>query len=177
MTHNSDLHPRLIQRHDVKQIAFVVRDIQASMQAYWEILRIGPWTGYTLGPGVLKDMTYQGEPAEFSFHHALAWKGDVQFELVQPLEGPSIFADHLAERGEGMHHVGIYVPDQPRAMVELQETGFTCLQSARGFGAEGDGAFAYFASDNPLAAIVEVIGAPRVRRAPAFAFASNEEKK
>jgi len=55
-------------------------------------------------------------------------------------------------------------------MTELEAEGFRCLQSARGFGAEGDGAFAYFETDHPLATIVEVIGAPEVRREPAFVY-------
>lgn len=166
----TDVVASLVRAHGVKQIAIVVRDLDASVRAYWDLLSVGPWTSYTLTPESLTDMTYGGKPAEFSFRHALAWKEHTQFELVQPLEGPSIFADHLERHGEGLHHVGIYVPDQPKAMRELEVEGFRCLQSARGFGAEGDGAFAYFETDHPLATIVEVIGAPRVRRTPAFIY-------
>ena len=156
----------LVRQHGVKQVAMVVRDLEASVRSYWELLRVGPWTGYTLTPEFLKDMTYMGRPGSFSFRHALAWKDGVQFELIEPLDGRSIFADHLERHGEGLHHLGIFVPDQPRAMAELEAEGFRCVQSARGFGAEGDGAFAYFETDHPLAAVIEVIGVPRVRREP-----------
>jgi hypothetical protein len=43
------------------------------------------------------------------------------------------------------------------------------LQSARGFGAEGDGAFAYF-SRRSVPLIVELIEAPRVRIEPEFVY-------
>ena len=87
-------------------------------------------------------MHYRGEPGRFSFRHALAWKDGVQMELVQPLDGRSIFADHLERHGDGLHHLGIYVPDQPKAVAELKAAGFRALQGARGFGARGCGTFA-----------------------------------
>jgi catechol 2,3-dioxygenase-like lactoylglutathione lyase family enzyme len=166
----SDAVSTLVKAHGIKQIALVVRDIEASMRAYAELFGMAPWTGYTLTPEILKDMHYRGAPARFSFHHALCWKDGVQMELIQPLDGPSIFADHLERHGEGLHHVGIYVPDQPRAVAELTAAGCRAVQGARGFGATGDGAFTYFETDHPIATIVEVIGAPEVRRTPAFVY-------
>lgn len=160
----------LAQEHGIKQVALVVRDLEASVKAYWSLLRIGPWTAFTYDPSFLKDMRYRGQPAEFALRHALAWRDGIQLELVQPLSGPSIFKDHLDAHGEGLHHVGIYVPDHPRAVGELEGQGFEPLQQARGFGREGDGAFAYFACPSPLAAIVELIGAPSVRRDPDFVY-------
>jgi methylmalonyl-CoA/ethylmalonyl-CoA epimerase len=164
----------LVQQHGIKQIALVVRDLDASVRAYWDLLRVGPWTSYTLTPEILKDMHYRGEPGRFSFRHALAWKDGVQMELIQPLDGRSIFADHLERHGDGLHHVGIYVPDQPKAVAELKAAGFRALQGARGFGARGDGAFTYFETDHPLCAIVEVIGAPAERRTPTFVYPADE---
>lgn len=160
----------LAQSHGIKQIALIVRDLDRSVRAYWDLLRIGPWTGYTMTPEILKDMRYRGQPASFSFRHAFAWKDGVQMELIQPLEGQSLFADHLAEHGEGLHHVGIFVPDHAKAVAELESQGFKPLQSARGFGAEGDGAFAYFEIDQGIATIVELIQPPKVRRPPAFVY-------
>ena len=52
-----------------------------------------------------------GRKVDFSFRHAFAWQGELQFELIQPLAGPSIFADHLETRGEGLHHLGKFVDD------------------------------------------------------------------
>ena len=92
-----------------------------------------------------------------------------QFELVQPLSGPSIFAEHLDAHGEGLHHVGRYVPDHAAAVAQALAAGWTALQSARGFGAEGDGAFAYFAAPG-VPMIVELIAAPRVRIEPEFVY-------
>jgi methylmalonyl-CoA/ethylmalonyl-CoA epimerase len=159
----------LVKGSPIKQVAIVVRDLERSVKAYADVLGIGPWTAYELGPDVLQDMEYQGEPARFGLRHALAWDGDTQLELVEPTGGPSIFSDHLAEHGEGLHHVGIYVPDHALAVAQAQRAGFRLLQRARGFGRLGDGAFAYFAPPDPaIPMTVELIEAPSVRRDPLF---------
>jgi len=167
----------LMQSQPVKQVAIVVRDLEAAARAYTEQLNIGPWTAFEYTPAFLKEMTYMGKPAAFGLRHALAWKEGQQFELVQPLDGPSIFADHLRDHGEGLHHVGIYVPDHGKAVAEITAAGFTCLQSAKGFGATGDGAFAYFSSPKLPGAIVELIGAPSVRREPLFVYPRPEDSE
>jgi methylmalonyl-CoA/ethylmalonyl-CoA epimerase len=152
------------------QFASVVRDLDQAVRAWTDELGIGPWTGYRLEPPRLRETIYHGAEVEFSLRHAFAWQGDVQFELVQPLAGPSIFADHLDAHGEGLHHVGTFVTDHAAAVAQAVGSGFVPLQSARGFGAEGDGAFAYFQHpDLPL--IVELIAPPRVRIEPEFVYA------
>ena len=152
-----------------KQCAVVVEDLDEAVRRWAEHLGIGPWTAYRLEAPLLKEMRYHGEEVEFSLRHALAWQGDLQFELVQPLGGPSIFADHLADHGEGLHHVGKYVADHAAAVAEALGAGFVPLQSARGFGAEGDGAFAYFLPPG-VAMIIELIEAPRVRIETEFVY-------
>ena len=61
------------------------------------------------------------------------------------------------------------MPDHAAAVAEAIAAGFTPLQSARGFGAEGDGAFAYFQPPDATT-IVELIEAPRVRIEPEFVY-------
>ncbi len=152
-----------------KQCALIVRDLDAAVRRWVEELGIGPWTAYRLGPERLKDMIYHGAEGRFSFRHAIAWQGDLQFELIEPLEGQSIFADHLEAHGEGMHHIGKYVPEHGAAVELAIAAGFVPLQSARGFGAEGDGAIAYFQPPG-LPIIVELIEAPKVRIEPEFVY-------
>ncbi len=152
-----------------QQIALVVEDLDEAVRRWQDELRIGPWTAFRYDPSILVDMRYHGSAVEFSLRHALCWQGEVQFELVQPLEGPSIFADHLAAHGPGLHHLGKYVADHPAAVAGALAAGFEPLQSARGFGAEGDGAFAYFQPPG-IGTVVELISAPRVRRQPEFVY-------
>lgn len=160
------------QTHPVHQIAYVVEDLDAAVRHWADVLGVGPWTIWTLEPGVLHDAVYHGESATFSFRHALAWSGPTQIELVQPLSGPSIFADQLASLGPGLNHVGRLVADHPAASADLIERGYTALQSAR-FGKSADGRFAYFAAP-ALDAIVELILPPTERFAPDAVYPERE---
>lgn len=155
------------------QVAFVVEDLDASVRQWADVLRVGPWAVWTLNPAVLNDSIYLGEPAHFSFRHALAWSGSVQIELIQPLTGPSIFADQLADRGAGMHHVGRLVEDHAAESNALMRAGYTPLQSAR-FGESADGQFAYFSS--PCGdVIVELIRVPTQRFAPDYTYPESKD--
>jgi hypothetical protein len=150
----------------VRQVAFVVSDLEQAMRKWWALLDIGPWRAYTLGPPRLQEMTLRGRLVTFSFRHALASSGELQLELVQPLTGPGIFSEHLERHGEGMHHVGIVVPDHATATALLLERGFTALQSGRAFGLDGSGRFAYFEPPGGIGTIVELIDPPVVRAEP-----------
>lgn len=57
--------PTELQAHPVKQVAIVVRDLEASVRAYADVLGVGPWTAYELTPEILRDMRYDDAPCEF----------------------------------------------------------------------------------------------------------------
>lgn len=86
--------------------------------------------------------------------------GSPQLELVEPRKGPSIHADWLAERGEGMHHVGVIVDSLAHAVSAMSQAGYPVIQSGAGFGAARDGAYAYFDTTAHLGLIVEAVEPP-----------------
>jgi catechol 2,3-dioxygenase-like lactoylglutathione lyase family enzyme len=86
-----------------------------------------------------------------------------QIELIEPLEGPSIYDGWL-----GIHHVGLYVPSLAESIASMQAQGFEPIQTGTGYGATGDGGFAYFDTTRQLAMIIEAIERPAVRREPDF---------
>ncbi len=150
----------------VNQIALVVRDLDAAMRHYWELLGVGPWKIYTYGTPLVRDMTYRGKPQDFRMRLALAQVGAMVVELIQPLSGNNIYVEHLDRKGEGLHHVGVFVPSFDRAVAEAQQQGFSVLQSGRGYGRLGDGGFAYLDTEATLGLILELIEVPRERVPP-----------
>ncbi len=149
----------------IGQLGIVVRDIRASMEHYWGALGIGPWKVYTNGPH-LRNVTYHGRPASYRVRVALAHTDPLVVELIQYLEGDSIHRDFLAAHGEGVEHVGVYVPHLDEPLARLQGQGLTVLQSADGLGAVGDGRYAYLDTRSTLGTILELIQAPSQRVAP-----------
>lgn len=60
----------------------------------------------------------------------------VTVELIEPIDGPSTYTDRFAE-SDGIHHVGCYAFDDPRAVVETYEAaGIEVVQSGRFEGVE-----------------------------------------
>lgn len=89
----------------ITQIGAVVRDLEAALKTYHDTLGWGPWNVYELRPPRHHHTVLRGEPVEYSMVIAETHAGPVDFELIQPLEGPSIYKEWLDTHGEGIHHV------------------------------------------------------------------------
>jgi methylmalonyl-CoA/ethylmalonyl-CoA epimerase len=149
----------------VGQIGIVVRDLESACRRYSTLWQCGPWRIYTYSPAILSHQRYRGEPSAFSVRIALN-PTTPQIELLQPLEGPSVYDDWLERRGDGLHHLAVYVEDADEAIASLAAIGYTVVQEGRGFGVERDGAFAYFDTEHDLGYLLEVVQPPKARREP-----------
>ena len=139
------------------QIAVVVRDIEATMRTYVEDYGIGPWHIYEFNPDTVKDLREDGELVERSWRLALAQVGQVQWELIQPLDDESIYARFLAEKGEGLHHIGVAVESYEDTIAALEAKGRRVVLG----GEYGGLNFAYLGTDGDLGLITEIFsGAP-----------------
>jgi hypothetical protein len=143
---------------DVQQVALVVRDLDKTMAEYTERLGIGPWWVTLYGPPRLTGMRIRGEEVPYSMKLAIAWTGNTMWELIQPVDGPSIYKEFLAAHGEGLHHV----------LVEHRGTAFEeaiATFSARGCpplmeGRFGEVRFAYIDTEGPLNTVLEIVDRP-----------------
>ncbi|MGE3269932.1 MAG: VOC family protein, partial [Chloroflexota bacterium] len=135
---------------------------------------IGPWTVVTFGPDTVRELIYRGRPVPYRMRGAYAMLENVQLELIESLEGPNIYEEFLAAHGEGMHHVGVRVPDLRAAIAEMESRGHVMIQAGYGTGTEGEGGYAYFETDGALGTIVELIELPRQRKAPPTIYPAPE---
>jgi methylmalonyl-CoA/ethylmalonyl-CoA epimerase len=139
---------------DIAQVALVVRDLETALPR-WSALGYGPWRVYEFGDNVAR-RRYRGTEGSFAMLLAVT-AGSPQIELVQPLRGPSIYEDWLAEHGEGLHHVGIVVEGDFDGTVErLVAAGYPVIQSGD-FGPFQDGRFSYHDTYAELGTIVELV--------------------
>jgi catechol 2,3-dioxygenase-like lactoylglutathione lyase family enzyme len=135
--------PAKIKCQGINQIALVVKDLEKVAENYWNTLCIGPWAIYEWEAPLVYDRKYQGKSAWAREKIALAQVGDVQLELVQPVEGPSIYQDWLDQHGEGLHHMNFLVDDVDKAVAILDKEGFPSMQSGRFGPPEQMGAYNY----------------------------------
>jgi methylmalonyl-CoA/ethylmalonyl-CoA epimerase len=139
---------------EICQIGIVVRDLQKATDNYWSTLGIGPWMTVRIEPPLLRDVTMRGIPVEASMLAAIAQSGSIQLELIEPLEGPSIWKEFLEERGEGLHHVQSLVQDPDVVLAAFREMGVDMLMSGR----IGDNIFYYMDTEPLLGTIYEFVG-------------------
>src|SRR5438093_2742837 len=91
----------------ISQIAIVVNDIDDALEKYHRVLGWGPWNVYEHKPPALHHTYLHGEPTDFTMIGAETHVGPIVVELLQPVDGPSIYKEWLEEHGEGLHHIAV----------------------------------------------------------------------
>ena len=114
---------------ETMQVSLVVRDLDATMRNYVHEYGIGPWEIYEFNPETVSEMVKDGEPAECAWRLAVTMVGSVQWELIEPLDDKSMYAEFLATKGEGLHHVAVGVPSYDEALGAVREKGRRVLQA------------------------------------------------
>ena len=62
---------------------------------------------------------------------AFAKLGNIQIELLEITEGPAIHVEWLRERGEGIHHLGMFVSDFEKSLKTFQDAKIPILHLGR----------------------------------------------
>ncbi len=146
----------------LRQLGYVVHDIEAAMKHWIEVNRVGPFFYIERVP--ISAFAYQSIPAteipEISI--ALAYSGAVQIELIQQRnEAPSMYRDYLAAGQEGLQHVGYCPEDYEAAKHAAADQGLSV-------GQEGDiagrGGFIYYQTSAHHGTCVELIECNNHRR-------------
>ncbi len=119
---------------DFAQIGIVVRDLDKTIQVLSEVFGLGPFRTITYPPPDRTDIArqYHGKPGNFSYRQAFASLGPVELELIQPLEGESVWADFLAEHGQGIHHIRFNVEELQPVVEHLADNGIEIGQMGSG---------------------------------------------
>ena len=147
---------RKVKIKQLLQICVVVKDLQKSMEFYWTIFGIGPWHILTFQPPTMTNTKVRGKPVQYSMKLGLAQIGNIQWELIQPLTGESIYKEFLDKKGEGLHHIACDVGDYNKAVTALQKHGIGILMS----GDLPGESYAYMDTEKYIGTIIEIYKKP-----------------
>ncbi len=111
----------------VDQLGFVVEDVDKTVKSYYALFGIGDWKIYTYGKPLLSFMNYRGKPVDYKARIALSYLGETRIELIQNLEGKTVYTEFIDKHGYGLQHLGIYVADIETALREARSAGVSCL--------------------------------------------------
>ncbi len=137
---------------ETMQIGIVVRDIDAAMRRYVDDYGIGPWQTHEFKPGDIKDWREHGQQVEHFSRIATAMVGGVQWELIEPLDDKGIYAQFLAEKGEGVHHIAVAAANFDETLAAEAKRGNELVLSCEFSGIK----VAYLGTQRDLGVILEV---------------------
>jgi len=112
----------------VDQLGFVVADLDRSLASRMRALGLGPWT-------VFREVTlngrYRGQPTRVIIDVALAYQGEVQIELIQPVgDAPSPYRGTNGAPLCGIHHMAWIVEDLDVAVANATARGLSMVFEA-----------------------------------------------
>ena len=138
---------------EIRQNGYVVRDIEAAMKHWIEVLGVGPF--FYLEKAPIENFRYYGEPSDMVASIALANSGSLQIELIQQRnEAPSMYRDFLSAGHEGLQHVAYWTEDFDADFDRARELGYEVAQSGDVGGANGR--MVYFATEAHPGTVVEL---------------------
>ena len=89
-------------QYPITQVSLAVRDLDATMALYQRAFGWAPWQVFDHVPPVHHRTELRGEPVHYSLRGAEVYVGSLNFELLQPLEGPNLWSEFIERRGEGV---------------------------------------------------------------------------
>jgi methylmalonyl-CoA/ethylmalonyl-CoA epimerase len=115
------------------QVAWVVRDIAAAERFFIETIGISRFLRIENLAAKDTGGTYLGKPADWVCHLYLAYAGETQIELIQPVSGASMFQESLDRHGDAVQHVAYWLDDADydAAAAHLESSGYPEIQSFR----------------------------------------------
>jgi hypothetical protein len=137
----------------VVQVGIVVADAEATAKRFADCYGIGPWGFYELNESNSRDTMVSGRRVDVRAKFALAYVGSMQFELCEPLDDNSIYAEYLAEHGPGLHHLAFSTPDGPEALSLFRANG----HGERASGGFLDFTYHYLDTQEELGLCVEIL--------------------
>jgi Glyoxalase/Bleomycin resistance protein/Dioxygenase superfamily len=153
----------------ITQVAVVVADLRETMSKYYRIMGWAPWSVYEYGAPLLHHTTLRGKPVAYTMLGAEVHCDPIDFEILQPLEGPSIYREFLDQRGEGLHHVAVVnsADNVEAALAGFKKEGIDVLMSGR-YG--DDIEFYYMDTDPVLKMVAETVSGHSISMKPSYVY-------
>lgn len=113
----------------IRQIAWVVGNLEESVDSWLRVSGVGPWTCFR---NVAMAGTLRGAPAKVRMHVALGYQDDMEIELIEDLgAGPSPYRNAAGAPLIGMHHVGWFTDDVGADIARGNARGMTTCFEAK----------------------------------------------
>lgn len=151
--------PNMVKVKEINHVAAVVRNLDDALRKHREILGIEPWIIHYFVPPFHRETYVREKPANYTIKVAIARMGNMYYELIEPLEGPSVQKEFLETKGEGLHHIGRRcesLEEVERDIETFKRQGVKILQR----GMFHDSRYFYFDTEPLIGVIYEIVYRP-----------------
>jgi catechol 2,3-dioxygenase-like lactoylglutathione lyase family enzyme len=139
----------------VRQVGIIVADIETTAQKYVDVLGLPKPEIFATAGFDVTETTYNGEPSEATAKLAFFNTGQIQIELIQPDEKPSVWREFLESKGEGAQHIAFQVEDTQKAVDHFAKFGIEVSQ--QGLYSDRSGIYTYMRSEEKLGTVIELL--------------------
>ncbi len=137
---------------DIRQLGYVVPDIEAAMTHWTEVMGVGP---FFYNPRVpIEGYHYGGESFELENSVALANSGFIQVELIQTRnDAPSMYRDFMQAGNMGLQHVAYWTTSFDADLARMEALGFRVQMGGK---VGENGRFVYFDREAHPGTVIEL---------------------
>ena len=140
----------------VGQMGIITTGIQEALPRYADNFNLRTW----YEPQYADQLYFiGGEQVDLDFNIAFAYSGGLQIELIEEKSQKALFfKEHLEQSGQGIHHVGFFIPDIEAKLDVANALGLETLFEGQ-FTTSGGGSvrFAYLDTRLQCGVILELI--------------------
>lgn len=94
-------------QYPITQVSLVVRDLEQTMERYWRAFGWSGWDVFDHKPPMHRNTELRGERAHYTLKGAEVMVGSLNFELLEPVDGASLWKEFIEERGEGVASIAV----------------------------------------------------------------------
>lgn len=135
------------------QIGIVVSDIVVAAQRWADVFNLPVPEIIVTDTVDLAQTEYMGAPTPARAKLAFFDFGQVDVELIEPIDGPSTWKDQLDAHGESIHHIAFEIRDMGEKITYLTKKGIPLVQR----GEYSGGRYAYMDGLSELGAVLELL--------------------
>jgi hypothetical protein len=137
----------------VTQVGIVVKDIEAAAQKWAGVFNLPVPDIIVTDTVDVARTEYSGAPSPARAKLAFFHFGQVDVELIEPIDGPSTWKDQLDAHGDSIHHIAFQIKGMGEKLAYLAGKDIALVQRGEYTG----GRYAYVDSNRQLGAILELL--------------------
>lgn len=133
----------------VDQLGFVFKDIEKHAKILENLFNIPK---FTFLPPFSNMVKLRGKEISTTTKIGFSRNFNTQIELIQPIEGESLFKEFVDQGREGLHHISLFIKDLQLYIDQFQRFGYEVIYS----GQIGKRVWAYLDTEKDLGLILEL---------------------